>query len=80
MNDAEVRDKLTAVFRDVFDDQGIVLTDAMTADDVAGWDSISHVDLIVSVEKAFRTSFTVKEVKGLRNVGDFIRLIAARAG
>ena len=50
-----------------------------TADDVEGWDSLSHIDLIVAVEKAFRIKLTLQEVRGLNNVGDFVSLIAAKA-
>jgi len=78
MNEPEIRDKLEAIFRDVFDDPTIVIADATTAKDVVSWDSISHVDLIVSVEKTFQVSFTTKEIKGLENVGDFVRLIVSR--
>lgn len=78
MTDPEIRATLTKIFRETFDDPAIVITDATTAKDVPLWDSISHVDLVVSVEKAFRVSFTTKEIKGLENVGDLIRLISAR--
>jgi acyl carrier protein len=80
MNESEIRDKLAGIFREVFDDPSIAIADSMTAKDVPNWDSITHVDLIVSVEKAFRVSFTTREVKSLENVGDFVRLIASRAG
>jgi acyl carrier protein len=80
MNESEIRDRLAEIFREVFDDPSIAIEDSMTAKDVPNWDSITHVDLIVSVEKAFRVSFTTREVKSLENVGDFVRLIASRAG
>ena len=76
----EIHKKLTLVFRDVFDDPALEISNATTANDVAGWDSIMHVNLIVAVEKAFGTTFTTKDVKALANVGDFIQLIAKRAG
>jgi acyl carrier protein len=80
MNESEIRDRLAEIFREVFDDPSLAIADSMTAKDVPNWDSITHVDLIVSVEKAFRVSFTTREVKSLENVGDFVRLIASRAG
>jgi acyl carrier protein len=79
MDHAEIHQKLTLVFRDVFDDPTLDISEATTAEDVAGWDSIMHVNLIVAVEKAFGASFTTKDVKALANVGDFIQLIAKRA-
>jgi acyl carrier protein len=78
MTHPEIHQKLTLVFRDVFDDPTLEISDATTAKDVAEWDSITHVNLIVAVEKSFGTSFTTKEVKALTNVGDFIQLIAKR--
>ncbi len=79
MTHAEIHPKLTAVFRDVFDDPQLEITDATTANDIEAWDSIMHVNLIVAVEKAFNVSFSTKDVKGLANVGDLIGLIAKRA-
>lgn len=78
MTRPEIHQKLTAVFRDVFDDPTLEISDGTTAKDVAEWDSITHVNLIVAVEKAFDTSFTTKDVKALANVGGFIDLIAKR--
>jgi acyl carrier protein len=79
MNQSQIQEKLTGVFRDVFDDPALIVGDNTVASDVAGWDSLAHVGLIVAVEKAFAVRFTTKEVKGLANVGDFIRLIERRA-
>ena len=78
MTSTEIHEKLTAVFRDIFDLPKLVIGDATTAKDVQGWESLTHVNLIVAVEKAFGVRFTTKEVKGLANVGDFIRLIAMK--
>ena len=79
MTHPEIHQKLTSVFRDVFEDPALEISDATTAKDVEGWDSIMHVNLIVAVEKSFATSFTTKDIKALANVGDFIQLIARRA-
>ena len=78
MTDAEIREQLTGVFRDVFDDHTIAIHDAMTAKDVEGWDSLNHVNLIVAVEKQFRVRFTTREVNGLKNVGELIALISRK--
>jgi acyl carrier protein len=79
MTHAEIHQKLTPIFRDVFDDPALEIKDAMTAKDVPGWDSLTYVNLIVAVEKAFAVSFTTKEVKSLANVGALIELLAKRA-
>jgi len=67
--------KLQDIFRDFFDDEDIVLTDETTADDIDGWDSLTHVQLIVAVEKAFSVKFSTVEVMKLKNVGEFAALI-----
>jgi len=50
------RDELQAIFRDLFDDDAIVLTDSTTAGDVSGWDSLKNVRLIVQIERAFKVN------------------------
>ncbi|MCY7388545.1 MAG: acyl carrier protein [Burkholderiales bacterium] len=79
MSPVEIHQKLRDVFRDVFDDPLLEITDSTTAADVEDWDSLTHINLIVAAEKTYAVSFTTKEVKALSNVGDFIRLIASRA-
>jgi acyl carrier protein len=69
---------LTGIFREVFDDEGITLTRAMTADDVEGWDSLSHVNLIVTIEARYGIKFSQKELLTFKNVGDLMDSIAAK--
>jgi len=78
MTKSEINEKLTAVFRDIFDNPKLEITSQTTANDVEGWDSIMHVNLIVAVETAFDVRFTTKDVKGLDTVGDLMDLIAKR--
>jgi acyl carrier protein len=79
MDENGVKQKLTTIFRDIFDDTSLQLSSEMTAADVENWDSLSHIDLIVAVEKQFNIKLTTAEVRGLNNVGDFISLIAKKA-
>ena len=74
-----VRERLEKVFRDVFDDDSIALSDKTTADDIDAWDSLEHISLISAVEKAFKMRFTMKEVSGMKNVGEMIDIVADRA-
>ena len=71
----ETREKLQEIFRNVFDDDEIVLFDEMTSADVEDWDSLSHVNLILKIEKEFGVKFTVDEITNTENVGQFIKLI-----
>jgi acyl carrier protein len=79
MTQPEIHQKLTDIFRNVFDNPSIQIFDATTAADIEGWDSLTHVNLIVAVEKGFKVSFTTKEVMALQSAGDLMRLIASRA-
>jgi acyl carrier protein len=65
---------LTSVFREVFDDDELELRPEMTADDVDGWDSLAHIRLILSVQKAFGIKFSPVEMNRLKNVGDLIAM------
>lgn len=69
---------LTEVFRRVFDDETITLSPETTADDVEGWDSLSHAGLIMAVEQRMGVRFDPGEILTFRNVGDLARGIEAR--
>ena len=71
--------RLTRVFQDVFDDDEIVLTDNTSAKDIEDWDSLEHINLIAAVEKEFKMRFTMKEVSGMKNVGEMAGIVAERA-
>jgi len=77
MNDNLWND-LTATFRDLLDNDSLTLTEATTAKDVEGWDSITHVLIIVAVEKKFRVKFTAGEIQQLQNVGELAALIRSK--
>jgi acyl carrier protein len=78
MDNPLIYSKLTTVFHDVFDDESIQLTPELTAEDVDSWDSLQHIRLIVSAEKAFAVKFSAAEVGLLKNVGDFVALIKSK--
>jgi acyl carrier protein len=74
----EVYSRLTEVFHDVFDDDEIVVTKDLTADDVDEWDSLKHIRLVLSVEEAFHISFSASEIGSLKNVGELAALIQSK--
>ncbi len=69
---------LNDVFRMVFDNDTIQIEPEMTANDIDGWDSLSHVNLILAVEARFKIRFTQKELLTLRNIGDLLRVIESK--
>lgn len=78
MTEADVLKALTQVFHDVFDDDSIVLSPDMTASDIDGWDSQTHVMLTVAAEQRFGIKFRTAELESLRNVGHFAEVISAK--
>ncbi len=79
MDEAQVYERLAKVFQDVFDEDSIKVTPELSAKDVDGWDSLTHIRLILSVEKAFKIKFSTSEIGKLENVGDLVALITSRA-
>jgi len=71
-------DDLNQVFQEVFDDETLIVAPATTANEVDGWDSLSHVNLIMAVESRFKIRFTNKELLTFKNVGDLLRVIESK--
>ena len=80
MSREEISGRLNEVFRDVFDDEEITVNDSTTANDVDGWDSLEHINLIVAVERAFGIKFTMGETVGMKNVGEMVDKILMHLG
>lgn len=75
MEESLLRSQITETFRDVLNNPTLELKDELTAHQVKGWDSISHIDLIVALETRFKIKLTTGEVSKLKNVGDLVALI-----
>lgn len=78
MNTNENKTKLERIFRNVFDDQQLQLTETMTAKDVEKWTSLTHLTMIDTVEQEFNMKFKLKEILKLKNVGDLLGLIESK--
>jgi acyl carrier protein len=79
MSREEGATRLAEIMRDVFDVDHLEYRDSLTADDVEGWDSLSHVRFLVAVEKSFGLRFTSTEIDGFKNVGEVLDVIVRRA-
>jgi acyl carrier protein len=79
MIETDILAQLTGIFRNVFDDETLIVHPEMTAKDVDRWDSLSHIDMILLVEEAFEIRIQTRELADMMNVGDLIRLIRTRA-
>ena len=71
-------ERLNDVFRDVFDDDSICVSEKTTAADIEDWDSIEHINLIAAVEDEFSMTFKMKEVSSMKNVGEMMSVIKER--
>ncbi|HBV16925.1 acyl carrier protein [Chryseobacterium carnipullorum] len=78
MNKDEILAKLTGIFHDELDNDAIVLGFETTAEDIEEWDSLSHIQLIVAVERAFKVRFTSSEIQSWNNVGEMIDCILSK--
>jgi acyl carrier protein len=78
MEREEIVNKLTPVFRKVFSNSALIVTDGLSATDVENWDSLSHMLLIAEVEKTFSIKFKLKDLNRMANVGDMISVICSK--
>jgi acyl carrier protein len=75
MQETEIYSRLTDIFRDIFDDESIVLKPETTAADIEDWDSFNHINLIVATEAKFGIKFQTAEIESMKNVGHFVTMI-----
>ncbi|MFT4113453.1 acyl carrier protein [Silvibacterium sp.] len=78
MTTEQIYSQLTEIFRDLFDDESIVLTPETTATDIPGWDSFNHINLLVAAEVRFGIKFKTAETESLRNVGHLVEIIETK--
>tara|TARA_B100001989_G_C24526715_1_gene459101 strand:+ start:1356 stop:1595 length:240 start_codon:yes stop_codon:yes gene_type:complete len=75
MNKKNIINKLTNIFKEIFNDNNIILNNEMTAKDIDNWDSLTHMLLITKIEEDFSIKFKLKELNDLNNVGNLIKII-----
>jgi acyl carrier protein len=73
-----ILEQVQEIFRDVFDEKTLVITETTSAKDIEDWDSLTHIQLVTKIEKHFKIRFTVSEVTKLKQVGDLIKLIESK--
>lgn len=80
MQEAEIYAGLTEIFNEIFLRDDIVLHAGTTASDIEGWDSFKQVEIIITVEERFSCKFHTREIDGLGNVGDLVRVVLSKWG
>jgi acyl carrier protein len=75
MDKSEILSKVNVIFKEVLDNDDIILSEETTAEDIEEWDSLSHIQLIVAIEKTFKIKFTSSEILQWKNVGEMVDTI-----
>lgn len=75
MSREDIKERVQAIFRDIFDDASITITDNTTSDDIEEWDSLNHINLIGAIEGEFKIKFALGELQEMKNVGVMLDLI-----
>lgn len=73
-----IMEQIQNIFRDVFDDEELIVADSTSSDDIEEWDSLSHIQLVVAIEKAFGLKLTSKEILSWEDVGEMVDAIHAK--
>lgn len=78
MDKNEALKQINEIFVDILDNELIKITELTTADDVEEWDSLTHIQLVVAIEKHFKIRFTSREIQSWKNVGEMIDCILTK--
>lgn len=78
MNDQYIKNQLQDIFRDIFDEDILLINNSTNAEDIEDWDSLNNINLISAIEKHFKVSFALGEISDLENVGEMINLINSK--
>jgi acyl carrier protein len=80
MSEQDIIERFELIFREVFDDESLVISTGTTAADIEDWDSLAHINLLVAIEENFSVSFSLEELQTVKNVGEMVTLVARKVG
>ncbi len=72
------KERLQEIFRDIFDDEELIIREDMSANDIEDWDSLAQINLIIAIEKEFKVKFKLDEVSNLKNIGEMLELLSKK--
>lgn len=72
------KERLQEIFRDIFDDDELIIREDMSANDIEDWDSLAQINLIIAIEKEFKVKFKLDEVSNLKNIGEMLELLSKK--
>ncbi len=76
----DILEKIQPIFRDIFDDENLTVTEITVAEDVEDWDSFAQMQIIMGIEEMFDIKFSTDEVTEFRNVGDVVKAVGKYIG
>ena len=76
---SNIKDKVQEIFRDIFDEEELVISEETTADDIEEWDSLNHINIISAIEKEYKIKFALGELQAMKDVGEMIHLISVKS-
>lgn len=76
----EMLERINLIFRELFDDDSLEITDKTTSDDIDGWDSFMHINLISMIEAEFGVNFDITQIESFKSVGDIACAISEKLG
>ena len=78
MSREEIFDSVQEIFRDIFDDDDLVINDTTSSDEIEDWDSLNHINLVSAIEKEFKIKFALGELMTLKDVGAMVDLMVEK--
>ena len=75
MKTEDILKQVNEIFIDILDNDQVIIAETTTANDVEEWDSLTHIQLVVAIEKHFKIRFTSKEIQSWNNVGEMLNCI-----
>ncbi len=78
MTKNDIFDKVHEIFKDIFEDEDLLITNDTSSDSIEDWDSLNHINLVSAIEQEFKIKFTLNEIFALKNVGDMIDLMSVK--
>jgi len=78
MDKSEILNRVNEIFKDTFDNEDLVITEATVASDIAEWDSLNHINIMGHVQREFKIRFTLQEIANFKSIGDIVLAIQGK--
>ena len=73
-----IKESVQEIFRDIFDESELTISENTTSDDIDEWDSLNHINIVSAIEKQYKIKFALGELQSMKNVGEMLHLISKK--